>query len=47
MDRILHSRESILQILKDNLVMAQNQMNQKENHHHSERSFAVGDMVFL
>jgi len=47
MDHTLHTRESILHILKDKLVMAQNKMKQQADQHRSERSFAAGDMVFL
>jgi hypothetical protein len=45
-DHIDHQQQ-VLQILKDNLTMAQNRMKQKTNQHHSERSFEVGDWVFL
>jgi hypothetical protein len=34
-------------ILKDNLTMAQNRMKQQADQHCSERSFEVGDWVFL
>jgi hypothetical protein len=45
-DHIKHQQE-VLQILKDNLTMAQNRMKQQANQHRSERSFEVGDWVFL
>ena len=45
-DRIEHQRE-VLQLLKDNLNLAQNRMKQQADQHHSERIFDVGDWVFL
>jgi hypothetical protein len=45
-DHIEHQQQ-VLQILKDNLSMAQNHMKQQANQHCSERSFEVGDWVFL
>jgi hypothetical protein len=45
-DHIEHQQQ-VLQLLKDNLTMAQNHMKQQANHHHSEISFEVGDWVFL
>ena len=43
-DHIEH--QQILQLLKDNLNLAQNRMKQQEDQHRSERSFDVGDWVF-
>jgi hypothetical protein len=43
-DHIEHQQQ-VLQILKDNLTMAQNCMKQQEDQHCSERSFEVGDWV--
>jgi hypothetical protein len=43
----IENQQQILQILKDNLTMAQNRMKQQADQHHSERSFEVGDWVFL
>jgi hypothetical protein len=43
----IKNQQQVLQILKDNLTMAQNRMKQQENQHRSERSFEVGDWVFL
>jgi hypothetical protein len=40
-------QQEVLQILKDNLTMAQNHMKQQADQHRSERSFEVGDWVFL
>ena len=40
-------QQQVLQLLKDNLNLAQNRMKQEANQHHSERSFNVGDWVFL
>jgi hypothetical protein len=45
-DHIEHQQQ-VLQILKDNLTMAQNCMKQQADQHRSERSFEVGDWVFL
>ena len=45
-DHIEHQQE-VLQILKDNLNLAQNQMKQQAYQHHIERIFYVGDWVFL
>ena len=45
-DQIEHQQQ-VLQLLNDNLNLAQNQMKQHENQHHNERSFDVGDWVFL
>jgi hypothetical protein len=44
-DHIKH--QQVIQILKDNLTMAHNRMKQQADQHHSERSFEVGDWVFL
>jgi hypothetical protein len=46
-DYILHSREAILHIVKDNLVLAQNRINLQVDQHHLEHSFAKGDQFFL
>ena len=45
-DHIEHQQQ-VLQPLKDNLNLAQNRMKQQEDQHRSERSFDVGDWVFL
>ena len=45
-DHIEHQQE-VLQFLKDNLNLAQNQMKQQADQHRNERSFDVGDSVFL
>ena len=45
-DHIEHQQQ-VLQLLKDNLVLAQNRMKQQTYQHHSERSFDVGDWVLL
>jgi hypothetical protein len=45
-DHIEHQQQ-VLQILKDNMTMAQNHMKQQVDQHHSERSFEVWDWVFL
>ena len=41
-DHIEHQQE-ILQLLKDNLNLAQNRMKQQADQHRNERSFDVGD----
>ena len=43
----IEHQQQVLQILKDNLTMAQNQMKQQANQHRSERIVEVGDWVFL
>jgi hypothetical protein len=45
-DHIEHQQQ-VLQLLKDNLTMAHNCVKQQENQHRSERSFEVGDWIFL
>ena len=45
-DHIEHQQE-VLQLLKDNLNLAQNRMKQQADQHRSERSFDVGNWVFL
>ena len=40
-------QQQVLQLLKDNLTLALNRMKQQAYQHHSERSFEVGDWVFL
>ena len=45
-DHIEHQQE-VLQLLKDNLNLAQNRMKQQADQHCSERSFDVRDWVFL
>ena len=45
-DHIEHQQQ-VLQLLKDNLTLAQNRMKQQVDQHRSERSFYVGDWVFL
>jgi len=45
-DHIEHQQQ-VLKLLNDNLTLAQNRMKQLENQHRGERSFNVGDCVFL
>eukprot|EP00253_Pinus_taeda_P026747 PITA_26747 len=45
-DHIEH-QQKVLQLLKDNLTLAQNRMKQQADQHRKERSFDVGDWVFL
>ena len=47
MEDHIENQQQIIQILKDNLTMVQNRMKQQEDQHHSERSFEIGDWVFL
>ena len=46
-DQELKARDELLSILKRNLVQAQNRMKVYYDRRHSERTFEVGDMVFL
>ena len=43
----IEHQQQVLQLLKDSLVLAQNRMKQQADQHRSERSFDVGDWVFL
>jgi hypothetical protein len=43
----IENQEQVLQILKENLTMAQNSMKQQAYQHRSEISFEVGYWVFL
>jgi hypothetical protein len=45
-DHIEHQKQ-VLQLLKDNLTIAQNRMKQQVDQHRSEISFEVRDWVFL
>ena len=47
MEHHIEHQQQVLQLLKDNLVLAQNRMKQQVDQHRSERSFDVGDWVFL
>ena len=47
MEDHIENQQEVLQILKDNLNLAQNQMKQQTYQHSTERSFDVGDWVFL
>jgi hypothetical protein len=43
----IENQQQVLQILKENLTMAHNRMKQQADQHRNERSFEVGDWVFL
>lgn len=47
MDRSLSAKDVVIQLLKFHLVRAQNRMTQQANKHQSDRTFAIGDMVYL
>lgn len=47
MDQTLRDRESLVRLLKENLLQAQNRMKNMADKHRSERSFEVGSWVFL
>ena len=47
MEDQIENQQQVLQILKDNLTMAQNRMKQQVDQHRSERIFEVGDWVLL
>jgi hypothetical protein len=46
-DHTFHTKEAILHILKDNLVMTQNRMKQQAGQDRSNCSLATADQVFL
>ena len=43
----IKNQQQVLQLLKDNLNLAQNRMKQQAYQHRSKRSFDIGDWVFL
>jgi len=47
MEHHIEHQQQVLQLLKDNLVLAQNGMKQQADQHRSEISFDVGDWVLL
>ena len=47
LDDALHTKNNILHILKDNMILSQNKMNQHVDKHRSKHSFEVGDYVFI
>lgn len=46
-DRTLTAREDAMKLLQFHLLRAQNRMSQQANKHRSDRSFAIGDFVYL
>ena len=46
-DRLLVEREDVLQVLHHPLARAQHRMKQIADKHRTERSFQIGDLVFL
>ena len=47
MEYHIEHQQQVLQLLKNHLNLAQNRMKQQARQHRSERSFDVGDWVFL
>ena len=47
MEEHIENQQQVLQLLKDNLTLAQNQMKQQTDQHRSERSFEDGDWMFI
>ena len=47
MEYHIEHQQQVLQLLKDNLMLMQNRMKQQAAQHRNERSFGVGDCVFL
>ena len=43
----IEHQQQVLQLLKDNLTLAQNQMEQQTNQHRNEISFDVSNWIFL
>ena len=43
----IENQKEVVQRLKDNLNLGQNRMKQQVDQHRRERSFGVGDWVFL
>ena len=47
MEYHMEHQQQVLQLLKENLNLAQNQMKQQADQLHSEQRFNVGDWVFF
>ena len=47
MEYHIEHQQQVLQIIKDNLNLAQNRLKQQVDQHRSKRIFDVGDWVFL
>lgn len=47
MDQLLHARQDLIALLKQNLVLAQARMKVQADQHKSDKSFGVGDWVYL
>ena len=47
MEYHIEHQEEVLQLLKDNLNLAQNRMKKQANQHRNKKIFYVGDLVFL
>ena len=43
----IENQQQVLHLLKDNMTMVHNRMKQQADQHRSQRSFEVGDWVFL
>ena len=43
MEYHIEHQKQVLQLLKDNLTLAHNQMKHEENQHRNEKSFDIGD----
>ena len=43
----IERQQQVLQLLTDNLMLVQNRMKQQADQNRSERSFGVGDWLFL
>ena len=46
-DMVLRNHDRILHNLQENIHMERNRMKQQANQHRSERTFQLGDMVFI
>ena len=46
-DQLLHARQDLVTLLKQNLVLAQARMKAQADQHRSDKSFGVGDWVYL
>lgn len=46
-DVVLRDRDSLLQLLKNNLRIARNRMKQQADRHHTDREFQIGEWVFF